>query len=57
MTRRLLRQLRRDERGFTLPELLVAMPIGIIVLLAAFFTLDSSVVLTGRANSMDLPPE
>ena len=50
MMRRLLTRLRRDERGFTLPELLIAMPIGIIVLLAAFFTLDSSVVLTGKVT-------
>jgi prepilin-type N-terminal cleavage/methylation domain-containing protein len=50
VTRRLLSRLRRDERGFTLPELLVAMPIGIIVLLATFFTLDSSVVLTGKVT-------
>jgi prepilin-type N-terminal cleavage/methylation domain-containing protein len=50
VTRRLLTRLRRDERGFTLPELLVAMPIGIIVLLATFFTLDSSVVLTGKVT-------
>jgi prepilin-type N-terminal cleavage/methylation domain-containing protein len=50
VTRRLLTRLRRDERGFTLPELLVAMPIGIIVLLATFFTLDSSIVLTGKVT-------
>ena len=50
MMRRLLARLRRDERGFTLPELLVAMPIGIIVLLATFFTLDSSIVLTGKVT-------
>jgi prepilin-type N-terminal cleavage/methylation domain-containing protein len=48
--RSLLTRLRRDERGFTLPELLVALPIGIIVLLATFFTLDSSVVLTGKVT-------
>jgi prepilin-type N-terminal cleavage/methylation domain-containing protein len=48
--RRLVDRLRRDERGFTLPELMVAMPIGIIVLLATFFTLDSSVVLTGKVT-------
>jgi prepilin-type N-terminal cleavage/methylation domain-containing protein len=48
--RSLLRRLRRDQSGFTLPELLVAMPIGIIVLLGAFLTLDSSVVLTGKVT-------
>ena len=48
--RRLVTRIRRDERGFTLPELLVAMPIGIIVLLATFFTLDSSIVLTGKVT-------
>jgi prepilin-type N-terminal cleavage/methylation domain-containing protein len=50
MMRRLVSRVRRDERGFTLPELLVAMPIGIIVLLGAFLTLDSSVVLTGKVT-------
>jgi hypothetical protein len=48
--RALLRRLRSDESGFTLPELLVAIPIGIIVLLATFFTLDSSIVLTGKVT-------
>ena len=48
--RSFITRLRRDERGFTLPELLVALPIGIIVLLATFFTLDSSVVLTGKVT-------
>jgi len=48
--RSLARRLRRDESGFTLPELLVAIPIGIIVLLATFFTLDSSIVLTGKVT-------
>ena len=38
-----LRQLRSDERGFTLPELLIAMAIGLIVLLAAFMLLDRAV--------------
>jgi type II secretory pathway pseudopilin PulG len=50
VTRSLLHRLRRDESGFTLPEMLVAIPIGIIVLLATFFTLDSSVVLTGKVT-------
>ena len=48
--RRLAARIRRDERGFTLPELLVAIPIGVIVLLATFLTLDSSVVLTGKVT-------
>jgi type II secretory pathway pseudopilin PulG len=48
--RSLLRRLRNDEGGFTLPELLVAIPIGIIVLLATFFTLDSSIKLTGKVT-------
>jgi type II secretory pathway pseudopilin PulG len=46
----LVTRLRRDEAGFTLPELLVAIPIGIIVLLATFFTLDSSIKLTGKVT-------
>jgi type II secretory pathway pseudopilin PulG len=48
--RSLLRRLRRDESGFTLPELIVALPIGITILLATFFTLDSSVKLTGKVT-------
>jgi prepilin-type N-terminal cleavage/methylation domain-containing protein len=31
-----------DERGFSLPELLVAMFIGLIVLMASFMLLDRS---------------
>jgi prepilin-type N-terminal cleavage/methylation domain-containing protein len=50
MMRRVVRRLRHDQSGFTLPELLVAIPIGIIVLLATFFTLDSSIVLTGKVT-------
>ena len=37
-----------DERGFTLPELLVAMAIGMIVLLAAFMVLDRSFTASGQ---------
>jgi type II secretory pathway pseudopilin PulG len=35
-----LRRLRRDESGFTLVELLTAMSIGIVILMAAFLLLD-----------------
>jgi prepilin-type N-terminal cleavage/methylation domain-containing protein len=45
---RLLARLRREQRGFTLVEMLVACSIGTIVLLAAFTMLDTSVVMTGR---------
>ena len=38
-----LRQLRSDQSGFTLPELITAMAIGLIVLLAAFMLLDRAV--------------
>lgn len=41
--RRRLRQLRSDERGFTLPELLAAISLGMVVLLAAAFLLDNAV--------------
>ncbi len=37
-----------DERGFSLPELLVAMVIGMIVLLAAFMVLDRSFSASGQ---------
>jgi prepilin-type N-terminal cleavage/methylation domain-containing protein len=37
-----------DERGFTLPELLVAMFVGMIVLLAAFMVLDRSFTASGQ---------
>jgi prepilin-type N-terminal cleavage/methylation domain-containing protein len=47
---RLLARIRRDESGFTLPELLVAMIIGIIVVLSTFLTLDSSIALTGKVT-------
>jgi prepilin-type N-terminal cleavage/methylation domain-containing protein len=37
-----------DERGFSLPELLVAMFIGMIILLAAFMLLDRSFSASGQ---------
>jgi prepilin-type N-terminal cleavage/methylation domain-containing protein len=37
-----------DERGFTLTELLVAMVVGMIVLLAAFMVLDRSFTASGE---------
>ncbi|MEA2362171.1 MAG: hypothetical protein QOD71_1316 [Thermoleophilaceae bacterium] len=37
-----------DERGFTLTELLVAMFIGMVVLLAAFMVLDRSFTASGQ---------
>jgi type II secretory pathway component PulJ len=43
-------RLRREESGFTLVELLVACLVGIIILLASFMMLDSSVVLTGKVT-------
>jgi prepilin-type N-terminal cleavage/methylation domain-containing protein len=41
---------RRDESGFTLVEMLVAIVVGTIVTLAAFSMLDRSVVLTGKTT-------
>jgi type II secretory pathway component PulJ len=38
-----LRRLRSDQSGFTLPELITAMGIGMVVLLAAFMLLDRAV--------------
>ncbi len=38
-----LARVRSDESGFTLPELLTAMAIGMVVLLAAFMLLDRAV--------------
>jgi prepilin-type N-terminal cleavage/methylation domain-containing protein len=38
-----LRQLRADESGFTLVEVLTSMTVGLVVLAAAFFLLESSV--------------
>jgi type II secretory pathway component PulJ len=46
----LLDRLRRDESGFTLIELLVACLVGMVILLASFMMLDSSVVLTGKVT-------
>jgi prepilin-type N-terminal cleavage/methylation domain-containing protein len=40
----------RAERGFTLVELLIALSVGSVVLLATFSMLDGSVVLTGRTQ-------
>lgn len=40
----------RAEAGFTLMELMVAVSVGIIVVLAAFSLLDSSVLLTGKVS-------
>lgn len=47
---RVIDRLRREESGFTLVELVVAMGIGTIILLATFMMLDSSVVLTGKVT-------
>jgi hypothetical protein len=47
---RIADRLRREESGFTLVELVVAMVIGMMVILAAFALLDSSVVLTGKVT-------
>ncbi len=38
----------RDERGFTLPELLVGMTVGLLVILGAFTLLDRSTQLSKR---------
>jgi Tfp pilus assembly protein PilV len=46
----LLDRLRHDQSGFTLIELLVACLVGMIILLASFTMLDSSVVLTGKVT-------
>jgi prepilin-type N-terminal cleavage/methylation domain-containing protein len=40
----------RDEEGFTLPELLVAMVIGTMILLAAFMLLDTTVSIGTNVN-------
>jgi prepilin-type N-terminal cleavage/methylation domain-containing protein len=42
------RQLHSDESGFTLPELLTAMGIGLIVLLAALLLLDTAVSTSNK---------
>jgi type II secretory pathway component PulJ len=43
-------RLRRDQSGFTLVEMLVACIVGMIVLLASFMMLDSSIVSTGKVT-------
>jgi len=48
--RRRLRQLSSDESGFTLPELLTAIVIGMVVLMAAFMLLDRTVASTARVS-------
>lgn len=48
--RRRLRQLNSDESGFTLTELLTAMVIGLVVLMAAFMLLDRTVASTARVS-------
>jgi prepilin-type N-terminal cleavage/methylation domain-containing protein len=40
----------RSQQGFTLIELMVAISIGSVVMLATFSMLDSSVVLTGKTQ-------
>lgn len=42
-----LRRLRSEESGFTLPELLTGMTVGMIVLMAAFLLLDTAVSRSG----------
>jgi type II secretory pathway pseudopilin PulG len=49
MTRR-LRQLHSDESGFTLPELITAMALGMIVLLAAALLLDNAVSKSNQVS-------
>jgi type II secretory pathway pseudopilin PulG len=47
---RLRNRLHSEESGFTLVELIVAIVVGMIVLLASFAMLDSSVILTGKVT-------
>ena len=47
MIRARLRQVRRDERGFTLTELLTAVAIGMVVIIAATNLIDASVRASG----------
>ena len=42
---------RTSEAGFTLVEVLIAMVIGMVVLIASLTVLDTTVSLTGRVNS------
>jgi prepilin-type N-terminal cleavage/methylation domain-containing protein len=48
--KRRLQSLRSDESGFTLPELLTAMVIGMVVLLAAFMLLDRAVSTSAKLS-------
>ena len=48
--RRRLRRLHSEESGFTLPELLTAIVIGMVVLMAAFMLLDRTVASTARVS-------
>lgn len=50
MRRAGLTRLARDERGFTLVELLAAITIGVIVILAAFATLDTAATTTHQTT-------
>lgn len=45
-----LRRRLRDQRGFTLVELLVSMTIGVAVLLATFAIFDSALLAQGRVD-------
>jgi prepilin-type N-terminal cleavage/methylation domain-containing protein len=45
---RVIRRRLSDERGFSLPELLVAMVIGMVILLAAFMLLDRTISASGQ---------
>jgi prepilin-type N-terminal cleavage/methylation domain-containing protein len=45
-----MNRLRSDESGFTLPELLTAMVIGMVVLLAAFMLLDRAVSTSAKLS-------
>lgn len=40
-----------DEQGFTLPELLVAMTVGMIILLAGYAVLDQTIEATGQVTA------
>jgi prepilin-type N-terminal cleavage/methylation domain-containing protein len=41
----------RSEDGFSLPELLMAMIVGVIILIAAFSLIDNSVAINGKVIS------